>query len=331
MAKILKGWTVLEYRAHSAVSQSDLGFLEISPQFYRSVKMEGGDGITSSGFRLGSLLDVLVLTPNDFKTIYVVQPICNAPSSDQQKGFVAMILEGVTPVDAWSANYSTKNKKPEAIATAAAALLADLSEYIEFAKTIGDREVITQEDYDKAVQMRASIARHPLANEVYSPATAEKGRQVMVEWEHRHVNHDDVVFTQNMKGMIDILNIDALNKVILLGDLKTTGRSWLEFRDAAKKYGYPRQLATYKEAVEELLITMGENLDEWEIHTVLFVCQSKGLFEFRAIELDEDDLLDPYAEYCDLIERLAFHQSTGNWDLTREAINNSGVEPWNQS
>jgi len=324
--------TVLEgdeqaYRLDSAISNSDIGHFLTSPGFFHETKMMGGEGISSSGFRLGTALDILLTEGEDvFDEQYVVQPAFeSAPSSPQQHAFVDLVVEGGDIIDAYkNCGYKVDSKTDAAIEKAAKKLYGELTAYIDFFKGVNGRIQLNQEEHDKLVQMRRSVENHPVG-EVFllEPNGETVFNQLKLRW--TEVIREGL--TMVLKGMMDKVIVNPSEKIVDIYDLKTTAKSWFSFVSfAIPAYGYDRQATMYVRAVKYLLISLGENPDDWTINFHIFAVQSDNRFESRVFTVPQSVFDDQEPKITKALDDINWHKETGVWNITRAAHNNGGYE-----
>jgi hypothetical protein len=77
------------YRADPAISNSDCSLMLSSPKAFKGVKDGELEGFTSTGFKMGTALDIMILTPHIWESDFILEPAdMEKPSSPNQMGFV---------------------------------------------------------------------------------------------------------------------------------------------------------------------------------------------------------------------------------------------------
>lgn len=258
-----------EYHAiRDAVHYSDLKHMIKSPHaFYRNLKFRKEPTPT---MRLGTLAHKAILEGRDFLQDYVVEPI-----------FKGLTKEGK---ETTSAN-ATAVKEAKA----------------EWYAQIGDKKVITQEEYDRLGFMMESILAHRFVNEVFKDGITEVRGQWLDE-----------------TGIGCTYGIDFLtNDMSLQLDLKTTrDSSHHAFSKLVERQFYYLQDSMYATGLEKVygkkpktrLWIACENVEPYEcrVHYIDELYQEAGDFEFR---LQMNNLksclqLDSWPQGQNLIESL---------------------------
>lgn len=309
-----------EYRASSRVSNSDLGLLKYSPLYYKQVKDKEAEGISSSGFHLGSLLDCRVLTPHLFPERYVmVPPSVQVPSnsaSSYQQTFCDLLIGGCDPVVAYAqAGYSTKGRYEEK----ALEMAAQFSPYVQFMQRTREegKAIYSLDDLEKCARMEASLRAHKAANRLLfqTPEEGAAYNQLILFFEWLGVE---------CRSMIDRLVIDDRERIIYLVDLKTTGKPLTFFPYFYEKYDYHRQQAFYEEAVRQWL--HGTERDHYVLLPVIVVVDTERVHEVKVLRPDNDLLGRGYDDAQDLLERYRWHRDNGLWEHSREYYLGDGIE-----
>jgi len=327
------------YRLDPAVSTSDIGLFIQSPLKYYKAKFEGGDGITSSGFRTGSAFDVFFLTPDQFDDLYVVQPEFEATpssSSTQQQTFCEILTANpeMNHVEAYRlCGYKLDGKKDEAVEKAADALFSDLKQYISFMRTVKGRVVLFQKDKDELVLMRQAIENHPRGVDFEeAPNGVTVFNQIKIRWTETVPYPWSEEGTREVacKGMIDRMIILPEEKLVKIYDVKTTAKPWPAFYRYIPIYGYDKQAVMYTKAVRALL-EAAHGIDEtaeWTIEYRLMVVQTNGLFEARSILIPDFAIEVLEHTVNAYLTEIQWHTLHNKWAMTREAYDNFGDETY---
>jgi len=275
------------YRSHEAVSHSDLKLLSRPSEFHR-VKILGEEREQKDAYKIGTLLDTMLLDNAAFKENFV---LCEktAPSNAYHVSYVEGRLAGLDPLEAYCAStYKTDGKKEADLKKKADELEAEYGEYIKESLSIGDRTPYSADDDYKLHAMHSAILNHKAAS-----------RLLLADGDPNcnYFNHMSMVFpigTIKVKGQLDRLIIDEKKKIAYVVDLKTTSSPLSNFHWSAKKYGYYNQLFIYAEAA-------------------MFSIPLQANYE--AAE-----------EVADMLRRYVWHTTKDEWRYTPEAFENDGIE-----
>lgn len=108
---------------------------------------------------------------------------------------------------------------------------------VDYFKKQVDGEQYSEEDFEKALEMKKSFLKDPLANNILKQSEMQK---VMII--NRCFNYDDVDFKLNVRCKWDLW----MNNLSWGGDLKsTTATTQKQFEEAIRYFDYDRQRAWY--------------------------------------------------------------------------------------
>ena len=318
---------VKEYRKKEAINYSSLSALAISPQAYIA-RDDIGD---IPAFRKGSAVDCLLTTPNDFHIEFYVMAIKKAPPPQMVK-YVEKLFElgdevqaGVDPHEAAYIESGYKSK-PEFIREK---YENEGKAYYDALKDARGKTILTYLEYEQIQRAVNSVKEGDFTKQYFgrSKAGIDILYQYPIYWETEG---------HACKSLLDILVIDHKNKEIFPIDLKTTGKSVLNFGTAFIRWKYYLQAAFYTAATifwknndTDLVDYSVKNFKFLVVETVgvnppmLFKCSDRDL------EVGENGGKDQFGNqikgYKNLISDLDYHDRTGNWDFPREVYENNGI------
>tara|TARA_Y100000593_G_C4216054_1_gene289276 strand:- start:380 stop:910 length:531 start_codon:yes stop_codon:yes gene_type:complete len=138
--------------------------------------------------------------------------------------------------------------------------------------------------------------------------------------------YDDIA----CKGFLDRVVVDHNKKEVHPVDLKTTGKSVLEFRNSFIKYGYFRQAAFYQEGIKHWMKTQPK-IWEYELKNFKFIVAEMACNHNPVIfECSDADLLagklggnfiggsKRVKGFAELLEDLKWHRENDNWFTTAD-------------
>ena len=282
-----------------------------SPQEFKYQYLEGNKKKSTKAMNLGSIVDCMLTTPDDFEKIYAVRGI-EAPASSKQVAFVDDMvntcLGGVQPIapEIYAKHYSTKGKSEEAIEKEAKKLFDTISPYMEYLLNLRQNDLleISNEVYEQALEMKRAIEAHP---EAYQWLVQMPGiNQYEFLWE---TDLSDFP----IKGFMDKTIIDEENKRALIVDLKTTAaKNRWEFARMARRFKYHIQNWIYVNALrEKLLKDTGEN---YEVSFIFVVVNSNSPHQVMVLVLDPDDLSKAQDDFTEAVEGIGDRLESGDWN-----------------
>jgi len=303
-----------DYRADQSVANSDLGLLQSSPKGLSGVKAGDMEGFSSSGFAMGTALDMLMTKPEEYADTYIIEPIeMTKPTTKEEKGFCADMVAGVRASDAIINNYKTDKKTEDAIAKMAFERIEKFELYFEYEKQLAAGKIAhSQSDYEELMIMKAAIEKHEAANKVFFGE--EEGyvafSQLAIFW---------VMLGVICKALLDRVLINKEEKIVYLYDLKYTGKGVGFFEDSIERYRYYRQMAYYFRGLRTIF-------PKFTIYVRIIAVTPQWGGECRVLELEDGWYLKGQEEYTELINLYKWHQDNNKWEHRKEYYECQGVE-----
>jgi hypothetical protein len=131
------------------------------------------------------------------------------------------------------------------------------------------------------------------------------------------------------KSLLDGLTLDFKNKKAIIYDLKTTQKLW-HFEDSMNQYDYLRQLCYYYQAVVWYLrYELKEDWNKWSFEFYIIGIDTTGSNEVRVFKIDQFDVYSRKDIILNAMKNIAWHQSKGKWDHSREYYEGDGSESLN--
>ena len=310
---------VKEYRKKEAINYSSLSALAVSPQAY----IARDDIGNIPAFRKGSAVDCLLTTPDDFNMEFYVMAIRKPPPTMMLK-YVEKLFETGDHDKAYI--ESGYKSKPEAVKEK---YEAEGKEYYQGLKDARGKVILSYDEYEKVQRAVNAVKEGEFTKQYFgrSKAGIDILYQFPIYWETEG---------QACKSLLDIVVIDHKNKEIFPIDLKTTGKSVLNFRSAFMKWKYYLQASFYTDAVtfwknndSDLVDYTIKNFKFLVVETMgsnppmLFLCNDRDLDMGR--NGGSDLFGNQIKGYKNLIDDLNYHERTGKWDFPREVYENNGI------
>jgi hypothetical protein len=300
------------------VSHSSLSALKVSPQFFIKYKNKELDQ-SSRSLDVGSAIHCYILEEEKFYDRYI---ICNTPVIGGMMGtFIETVVENeglVTQKDElYKICYEKSGFKIPLTTVITKLELEGNKSYLNFLREAAGKIVLSYEEMGILANCAETVKMHSVASNVLNTSElsgAEPEKEIL--WTHKDFK---------VKSIIDNLILNKERKLVTIVDLKTTSKSVYSFSRAYSSYGYYRQIAIYKLAVLEYLISLGEDPKEYDIKSYIVAVQTTGLFECVVYEPDNLDLSIAVDEFESLLSRLKWHQDHDRWDYPMEYYNNNGI------
>jgi len=254
---------MIDYQTISALNQSTLKQILISPQAYVKAKERQLSGIESSErhFVFGSLVDMMLTeSKEDFDKKYAVIPddtgvtevigrIIKGLYDDISYLAEEKVLEDYKDEILQYCNYEQYQSrwKDE---TRINKIIEQGSKYFDILKNSGTRTIITETEYANAINCVMALR----TDKYTSKYCQKKSNDPNIEIVNKHV----VVFDYQgleFKGELDRVIVNHEDKTITPIDFKTTSKSVLNFEKSFWHFRYDFQAAVY---------TLGLSLDKSE-------------------------------------------------------------------
>ena len=334
------------YEDRSRISNSNIGwFLNKGPAFLHKMLTEPPPEESTTAMERGTMIHEYILQPEEFQKDYVVWDKSRPSSAQQEKfcqalAFSTEIEPNRAILDAYKEAYSTRGKSDDLMLSEGLKIASTLKDYIDFLKSNDQRKMISPWDYQTLKKIKYSIISHKLANQIINSP------KIVFDWndeiglpstkhaeENHHEFHINWEFYGEMpiacKSLLDGLTLDLKNKKAIIYDLKTTQKLW-HFEDSIQQYDYCRQLMYYTMAAQWYLKNeCNEDTKDWSFEWYIIGIDTTGSNEIRVFKFTEDQIY-PHADTIEhALEHIAWHQSTGKWDHSREYYEGDGSESLN--
>jgi len=360
---IMNNSTENYYTDKTRISNSNIGwFLNKGPAFLHKMLTEDVPEEKSQALERGTMIHEYILQPEEFLKDYVVWDK-QKPTSIQQEKFcqaLANTLE-IEPnkavLSAYKEAYSVAGKSEDKMLSEGLKIASTLKDYIDFLKANDGRIMISPYEYQMLKKIKYSIQSHKLAANIiwprnsrvrgldiedFIPETGDPGISPISDYHEFHINWEweelveisgspepPELYQVKCKSLLDGLTLDFKSKTAIIYDLKTTQKLW-HFEDSIEMYDYFRQIAYYKKAVLWYLEhEIGKNPLEWKFKYYIIGIDTTGSYEIRVFIIEESMIQSRNSIINNALRDIAWHQSTGKWDHSREYYEGDGSEQLN--
>ena len=328
------------YEDLTRISNSNIGwFLQKGPAFLHKMLTNPPPEEKNPVLERGTMIHEYILQPEEFQKDYVVWDKSRPTSAQQEKFCQALVntLE-IEPdkavLSAYKEAYSTAGKSDDKMLSEGLKIASTLKDYIDFLKANDGRIMISPWDYQTLKKIKNEIIAHKIANKIIWPLSTWGYEQdgtytsdAINAWHEFHINWE--CRGVQCKSLLDGLTLDFKNKKAIIYDLKTTQKLW-HFEDSIGQYDYLRQLCYYKKAVLWYLKNeCEEDPLTWDFEFYIIGIDTTGSYEIRTFYIDEYTVNSRIAIIHDALDEIAWHQSTGKWDHSREYYEGDGSENLN--
>ena len=269
-------------------------------------------------------------------------------------------------LSAYKEAYSTAGKSEDKMLSEGLKIASTLKDYIDFLKANDGRIMISPWDVKMLEKIKQNIQSHKLASKIIwsigkdktysidgimkqinsiSFIVDETGHPIenIMSFHEFHINWEWEMLLERSgdpnppkllqvacKSLLDSLTLDFKNKKAIICDLKTTQKLW-HFEDSIDQYDYLRQLCYYKMAVMWYLKNEcgEENPGQWVINFYIIGIDTTGSYEIRVFDINRLAVEKRRKVINTALLNIAWHQSTGKWDHSREYYEGDGSETLN--
>lgn len=216
-------------------------------------------------------------------------------------------------------------------------------DYFDFLKRSAGKIILTQDEKMKFDSCIESLRANKYANEyLFNKEISIK--QAAIYFRHTvtiKVKGEDVKVELLCKCLLDQLILDNNMPCFMVNDLKTTGKAISLFEKSFEQYRYYRQLSFYILAVQYWLMGKATMVDDstgdkiemtfkppanckFYANIIAVETENYNTCEIFPIKFNSGWLTKGTREYTSLLERIAWHQYTGEWFIDRDVFNASG-------
>ena len=336
------------YEDKTRLSNSNIGwFLNKGPAYLHKMLTEDVPEEKNPVLERGTMIHEYILQPEEFQKDYVVWDKSRPTSAQQEKfcralAFSTEIEPNRAILSAFKQAYSTAGKSEDKMLSEGLKIASTLKDYIDFLKANDGRIMISPWDAKMLEKIKHNIQSHKLAANIiwprnnrvrrldiedFIPVTGDSGISPISDYHEFHINWE--CRGVQCKSLLDGLTLDFKNKKVIIYDLKTTQKLW-HFEDSIDQYDYLRQLCYYKKAVLWYLENeCGEDPLTWDFEFYIIGIDTTGSYEIRTFYIDEYAVNSRIATIHNVLDEIAWHQSTGKWDHSRSYYEGDGSESLN--
>lgn len=316
------------------LSYSGLNKMLSSPSvFYKHYILQQVEELSGESINMGRVIHCLLLESHRFDEQFIIAS-ANIPTGNTQlvvdkvfeyyNSFTPIINEdgtvGILPPEL--VDHDTKileilkeinlHQSLKTDAQRIEKIISDQSsEYFEYLKTANGKTIIDMDTFEKCLLAVESVKNNP---EITQLLGLENNQTNLIYNEHAlEASPKGNMF--GLKGILDNLNIDKVNKIVYINDLKRTGKSLVYFHESVEKYNYWAQAAMYVKLVKANFdkltgIVMSE---DWKIVFNFVVVDQYN--QTYAFEVSRDTLIKWETELEGKFREVEYHLLNNDFNL----------------
>ena len=321
------------YEDMSRISNSNVGwYMKRGPMYLRNMLDGKEEGLSAKFLEKGTMIHMYLLQPDEFWKNYIILDF-TVPKSKQQKDALDYYSKAIIrdpfgsqdelKLEAYKSAYNNSKSNDKCLEEMNGFIDA-YQEYLKYlTETENNKAVISFSDLNMLKTIKSNIENHKMASILLTDTnTCECHNEFHINWE---VDKEDIKV--QCKSLLDRVIFDHENKVVTLIDLKTTLNVY-DFAHSVEEFDYYRQVAYYLLALTWYMINVLKvNPDEYDFKAYIIAIQNNGSFEVRVFDMnDEQKLLERKNIISEVLQRISYHQQTGDWEHTPDYYKNDGIE-----
>lgn len=335
--------TEKEYRALDIDSYSSLSaFIKDRKSYAREYvykdKVEKGE---KSFLTIGSIVDCLTLTPDEFEDRFIVNKSIQEPTGQMMDFVICLVNRSITYNNGWEEIRGLTNEdfyecykqigfKRDSVDKVKERFDVEGKGYYEYLLKCRGKTVISNNDYELALRITEGLKKSPITGILVNRSTDDRTEVI---------NQLPVIFEYNgyqLKSLMDKVVIDHDRKIIYLYDLKTAYNPE-EFENNYYKFNYYIQAALYWIALRKWADKNGY-IDKGYVveHMKFIVCDNTNYYSPLIYETDQEHFVQsmcgfnsPYdGKYHvglnQVITDLQWHKRNNIWNISHNNFKEEG-------
>lgn len=261
------------------------------------------------------------LPSDNVKTVVdVVYQVVNPTEEDELNNYEDVILITLKQINLFQKFVDDKKADKDGVKKTGdqkrldKILTPEAIEYFNFLKKKGSRDIIDQSTLDRCSEVVGILKDNQKVRQLLGLDLIHDGTNIGI---YNEIELDIEGNPVGLKGIIDNMVVDAINKKVTINDLKTSSKSIQDFPESVTYWKYSLQAAIYLTLAKHFLKDVID--DSWS-------------FEFNFIVIDKYNQVYPFkvshATMLDYLDELGialnqarWHYENRNYSLPYEFIN----------
>tara|TARA_R100001591_G_scaffold46098_6_gene56963 strand:+ start:3072 stop:4064 length:993 start_codon:yes stop_codon:yes gene_type:complete len=316
-------------RGEFKFSYSSMNRLRFSPKlFYKDYILKDREVRTEKHLIEGRLLHLLLLQPDNFENDFALMPgkipsdnvrkvlkditlYTDEKNLDKVEDFI--ILDSLKHMNLYQ-SLKDENKRLAKIRT------VECGDYYKFLSASEGKDIIDQDMYDRTLERVEIVKSKKDIMDLLDPVITDFELDETETFAESYLQCDLRDLKFGLKGYIDKYIIDHKKRTITIIDIKTSGKSIVNFVDTVDYYNYWLQAAIYTMLV---LKNVPDGIQGYKINFNFIVVDTYNqVYNFEVSEVT----MQTWAEQLMLVLKACqYHLDEMNFDLPYEFINNKVI------
>jgi hypothetical protein len=332
MGITLNGSEELEkfYKDKFYFSYSSISKLLYSPvAFYNHYVLKQKDDVVGPHLVAGRVLHCLLFEPERYDDYFISMP--GKVPTDSQKKIIDNIFRihlsvenNTLSLEDYSQDILTELLTANLYQTLKTdqqrldKILTDENKiYFNFLKESQEKTVVDQPTYD-GCKVGVEILRSNKDIRTLLQLDRTEADDHIEMYSELQVQVDVDYLPYGFKGIIDNLVIDRESKTIFINDLKTTGKSLLEFPDSVQYYKYWIQAIVYEKLVFHKFLKDLPDLGEWKLYfTFIVIDKYNQVYPFQ---VSAETMAMWQQDFDDITDMVKYHYESKDYTLPYDLV-----------
>ena len=188
-------------------------------------------------------------------------------------------------------------------------VVAESKDYFEYLKLSQDKDVITQEAYDRCLEAVDIIKDNKTVTDLLKIG---QGHELLEVFNEQKLMCALEKYPFGLKGIVDNYVIDHSAKKVYINDLKTTGKTLSEFKDTVDYYKYWMQGAIYTRLVK------GQHPETKSYDFILHFVVIDKYNQVYPFPVSVESMLDWQSQLDGVLEIAKYHYTNKDYTLPYE-------------
>lgn len=316
-------------RGEFKFSYSSMNRLRFSPKlFYKDYILKDREVRTEKHLIEGRLLHLLLLQPDNFENDFALMPgkipsdnvrkvlkditlYTDEKNLDKVEDFI--ILDSLKHMNLYQ-SLKDENKRLAKIRT------VECGDYYKFLSAAEGKDIIDQDMYDRTLERVEIVKSKKDIMDLLDPVITDFELDETETFAESYLQCDLRDLKFGLKGYVDKYIVDHKKRSITIIDIKTSGKSIVNFVDTVDYYNYWLQAAIYTMLV---LKNVPDGIQGYKINFNFIVVDTYN--QVYNFEVSEVTMQSWGKELMDVLKACQYHLDEMNFDLPYEFINNKVV------